>query len=326
MSSTLRTKNRYYYKNIGTLKQDLADAIPREDLREMHEVVAWRHFVVVARHVALFLLCAFGLAQTRWPWIWPIAALVQGGNLLGFVVLLHEQVHHSIFAKRRPRAERILGLLYALPSGISATQFSRWHLDHHDELGNDEDDPKRAHLTPKRNARWYKLLYMTPYLFVVYARAAMVEAKGYPEEEQRRIRWERAGNVLVHVLALTGLIVLGGFWFGARIHLIPLLFCFPPLFVLNRLGQHFDIDPTDPAKWSSLVNGNAFWHFIFLWSNFHIEHHYYQRVPFYRLKDLNLALQPFYKSKKMRNLKYHSMLWGWLVKNRKAHTDWSLPG
>ena len=30
------------------------------------------------------------------------------------------------------------------PSGISASQFTRWHLDHHAELGSDEDDPKRA--------------------------------------------------------------------------------------------------------------------------------------------------------------------------------------
>ena len=58
-----------------------------------------------------------------------------------------------------PAAERLLGWLYAVPSGISASQFTRWHLDHHAELGSDEDDPKRHHLSPKINARWFKLLY-----------------------------------------------------------------------------------------------------------------------------------------------------------------------
>src|SRR5438034_4506514 len=35
------------------------------------------------------------------------------------------------------------GLLYAIASGISCSQFTRWHLDHHAELGSDEGDPKR---------------------------------------------------------------------------------------------------------------------------------------------------------------------------------------
>lgn len=321
-----RPKTRFYYRNLGTLKQDLAAVIPREELRDLHRVQGWRHFAVVARHLVVVTLCIAALVQTRWPWFWPFAALLQGGNILGFVVLLHEQVHKSIFAKSRPRLERLLGLLYAFPSGISATQFAHWHIDHHNELGDDHDDPKRAHLTPKRNARWLKLLYMTPYLFFVYARAASQEARRYPVEEQRTIRRERLGNVLAHLALLSLLLWLGGFWLAARVQLIPLFFCFPPMFVLNRLGQHFDIDPSDPAKWSSLVNGNRFWHFVFLWSNFHIEHHYYQRVPFYRLKELNQALQPFFAAKGMRNLHYRKMLWGWLVKNRRAHTDWSLPG
>src|ERR671938_353450 len=86
--------------------------------------------------------------------------------------MLHEVVHHTIFERRRKTAERVLGFLYAVPSGISASQFTRWHLDHHAELGSDEDDPKRHHLSPKVNARWYKLLYCTPALFPIYFRAA----------------------------------------------------------------------------------------------------------------------------------------------------------
>ena len=76
---------------------------------------------------------------------------------------------------RHPLAERVLGFLYAVPSGISPSQFTRWHLDHHAELGSDEEDPKRHHLSPKVNARWYKLLYCTPALFPIYFRAARRE-------------------------------------------------------------------------------------------------------------------------------------------------------
>ena len=57
---------------------------------------------------------------------------------------------HRLRPPPRRSPSGALGLLYAMPSGISASQFTRWHLDHHAELGSDEDDPKRHHLSPKR--------------------------------------------------------------------------------------------------------------------------------------------------------------------------------
>lgn len=319
-----RGKQRYYYKHLGDLKQRLAAAVPREELRELHRVSAPRHFLTVGRHVLMVLLCAWALWQRERPWLWAPAAVVQGFNLLGFIILLHEQVHKVIFEKSRPRAERLLGLLYGMPTSISATQFGIWHLDHHEELGHDEDDPKRAHLSPKSNARWLKLLYMTPALFFIYMRGAAREVATYPAAAQRMIRRERLLNLAFHLALAGSLAYFGGGWAMFRVWALPLFFCFPPAFVLNRLGQHYDIDPSDPAKWSTLVNGNPAWHFLFLWSNFHIEHHYYQRVPFYNLRRLNRRLQGFYGQTGLRSRTYLEMLWGWFVLNKEAHTDWEM--
>ena len=71
-----------------------------------------------------------------------------------------------------------------------------------------------------------------------------------------------------------------------------MFFIFPIAFTLNRLGQHYDIDPTDPAKWGTLMRGHWFWDFAFLNSNYHLEHHYFPGVPFYRLPALQRALVP----------------------------------
>ena len=318
--------HRYYFKHIGDLRDRLNTAVPRQELRELHRVRPGRHFLVVGRLLLWVALCGWALWQSRWPWLWAFAALVQGFNLLGFIILLHEQVHEVIFASSRPRLERFLGHFYAFPTGISSTQFRIWHLDHHNELGSTTDDPKRAHLSPKRNQRWYKLLYFTPVLFWFYARAAAEEAAGYTPEEQRAIRHERLANVALHLGLAAAIFWAGGAWVLLRVYLVPLLFCFPIAFVLNRLGQHYDVDPTDPAKWSTLVNGNPVWHFLFLWSNFHIEHHYYQRVPFYNLRRLNRLLQPFFRQIGHRNRTYAQLVWGWLVLNRKPHTDWDVVG
>ncbi|HSK76991.1 MAG TPA: fatty acid desaturase [Thermoanaerobaculia bacterium] len=320
-----REKNLYYYKNMGDLKGRLAAALPREELRDLHRVSAVRHFLTVGRLVLMVLLCGWALWQDEYRWLWVPAAIVQGFNVLGFIILLHEQVHKVIFERSRPRLERLLGLLYAMPSNISATQFSVWHLDHHNELGHAEDDPKRAHLSPKKNSRWVKLLYMTPALFLTYLRGAGQEVATYPPEKRRIIKRERLLNLTFHLTLALTLYFAGGGWVLFRVWVLPLFFCFPPVFVLNRLGQHYDIDPTDPAKWTTLVNGNPLWHFLFLWSNFHVEHHYYQRVPFYNLRRLNRDLQPFYQRTGLRNRTYLEMLWGWFVQNKEAHTDWEIP-
>ena len=317
-------KNRHYYnQHIGDLKQRLKESMDVAVLRDLHQIRPWRHFLTVTRLLLMVALCGWALWQTRWPLLWVPAVLLQGCNLLGFVVLLHEWLHESIFRTRRPRTQRLLGLLYALPTAISATQFRIWHLDHHNELGSETDDPKRAHLSPKRNARWFKLLYATPVLFAIYARAAGMEAKSYDAADRKRINRERFGNLLFHIAWIATLSTTVGGWAMFRIHIVPLFFIFPIAFSLNRLGQHYNIDRSEPARWSSRVDGNPFWHFIFLWSNFHIEHHYYPRVPFYNLRKLNRDLRPFFRKNQVSNLSYLKIVWGWLVLNRKPHTDWS---
>ena len=68
------------------------------------------------------------------------------------------------------------------------------------------------------------------------------------------------------------------------------------------------------------MRGHWFWDFAFLNSNYHLEHHYFAGVPFYRLPALQRALEPFYARHGMRWQNYSGLLYGWLVgKPRAAH-------
>ncbi|HEX7019224.1 MAG TPA: fatty acid desaturase [Gemmatimonadaceae bacterium] len=316
-------KGHYYAQHAGVLRAELGAAISREQMRAFHRKTAWRHFLVAGRQFAILALATWGLITIENPLIWVPLALVQGFTVFNFTVLLHEVVHHTIFARRRPIAERLLGFLYAIPSGISASQFTRWHLDHHAELGSEEDDPKRHHLSPKVNARWYKLLYCTPALFPIYFRAARREASTYAAPLRRAIAWERRLSLVAHLTALALIWYAFGFYAALRTSIIPVFFVFPIAFTLNRLGQHYDIDPNDPAKWGTLMKGSWFWDFAFLNSNYHLEHHYFPGVPFYHLPAVQEALKPFYARKNMRWRTYGELVYGWLVENQAPHTDWS---
>jgi fatty acid desaturase len=252
----------------------------------------------------------------------PLAVLqgFGGGNT---TTLLHEVVHRSVFAKRRPRAERLLGLLYASTSGISASQFTRWHLDHHDNLGSWEDDPKRRWLSPKRNSRLEKLLYCTPALIPIYFRAAAREARSYPRALRRRILAERLATAVLQLGVAAAIAGAGGWGALLRVWAIPYLLVFPVAFTLNRLGQHYDIDPAHPLKWSTVMAPNRVFDFLFVYSNYHAEHHYFPSVPFYRLRRLHLRLRPLYARLGLRPHGYGELAWDWFVRNRAPHADWA---
>jgi fatty acid desaturase len=316
-------KSHHYSQHSAGLRAELGSAITREQMRDLHRKEPLRHFAVTIRQFAILAFATWGLIRYENPLIWIPLALIQGFTIFNFTVLLHEVVHHTVFARRHQTAEWLLGFLYAIPSGISASQFTRWHLDHHAELGSDEDDPKRAHLSPKVNARWYKLLYCTPALFPIYFRAARREAATYPQALQHAIARERKLSMLAHLSAIAIVWYFFGFYAALRSNIIPVFFIFPIAFTLNRLGQHYDIDPADPAKWGTLMKGHWFWDFAFLNSNYHLEHHYFPGIPLYRLPEVQRALVPFYEKKQMRWQSYGRLVYGWLVENHAPHTDWS---
>jgi fatty acid desaturase len=318
-------KSGYFHRAIGDLRKRLTAAVPRDVLWELHRKSPARHFEVALRQLVLFASALALGWHFESLWVRVPCSLVLGFVVFDGTVLLHEVVHKAVFDGDRPRAYRLLGLVYALPSGISPAQFTRWHLDHHAELGSTTDDPKRAHLSPKRNARWLKLLYATPALFPIYFRAARVETATYPETLQRRIRGERLAAVGLHVLAASAIGFFGGSSRLLWLYAVPVFFVFPPAFALNRLGQHYDIVPAEPAKWGTRMARSPLWEFVFLWSHLHLEHHYFPAVPFYRLPALSAALEPFFREEGILARTYRELLKGWIVENRAPHSDWHSP-
>jgi fatty acid desaturase len=312
----------YYAEHAQQLKRDLAQEIPADELRQLHQKRPLLHAAIAAANFAA--LIASGTAVVvldRW-YFWLPFAVVAGFAIFNCTVLLHEVVHRAVVRESGDRLYRILGLAYAIPSGISASQFTRWHLDHHASLGSDEEDPKRHYLSPKRNARWLKALYFTPALFPIYFRAAAKENASYEPELQKRIARERWATIAFQLGVLALIAVIGGWFIAFKLYIVPVFFVFPIAFALNRLGQHYDIDPADPAKWSTLMKGSWFWDFAYLYSNYHLEHHYFPSVPFYNLPRLQKLLMPFYERRRIAAHSYGELVWQWLVLNKKPHANW----
>jgi fatty acid desaturase len=317
--------SRNWHAVTAPLRHEFRTLLDPERLRRLHEASGWRHVAVAARQFLVAGGSAWAIVRFSEWWIWLPAAVLLGFTVFGFTVLLHEVVHRAVFRRRHGPGNRILAWLYALPSGLSPSQFERWHLDHHAELGTDLEDPKRHYLTPKIVRRWFKALYFTPALFPIYFRAAAREAAHYPPELRARLRRERVVVTAVH-LGIMAAILLG--WDAAmlvKLYVIPVFFVFPIAFTINRLGQHYDITPEDPAGWGTIIRTNFVWDFLFLWSSYHTEHHYFPAVPFYNLPALHRELQPVFARHELRTRTYSGLLYDWLIRNKPPHTAWDSP-
>lgn len=320
------TKSHHYWKQIAAFKTELRDAIPHDELLRLHRREASTHLLYTARQFGIVAACSVALWHLTNPLYWVPIAVLQGFTFFNMTTLLHEVVHNSVFQGLRPRADRALGLTYAITSGISASQFTRWHLDHHDNLGSYEDDPKRHWLSPKRNARWFKLLYCTPALMPLYFRAAASEGRSYPEAVRTTIKRERLATMAIQLGVMAALYLFGGLGPTLRIQIVPYFLVFPVAFTLNRLGQHYNIDPTHPLKWSTVMTPSRIWDFLFVYSNYHAEHHYFPSVPFYNLRELHMKLRPLYDRLGVKRHTYREIVWQWFVLNRAPHTDWEKAG
>ena len=166
-------------------------------------------------------------------------------------MLLHEVVHHTIFdaapswrgARARagstpcragsPRASSRAGTSIITPSSAPTRTI-----------------PSGTTCRPKINARWFKLLYCSPALFPIYFRAARRESATYPARRcSGAIALERKVSIAAHLSALALIWTLaGGAAAALRAYIIPVFFVFPIAFTLNRLGQHYDIDPTGSRR------------------------------------------------------------------------------
>ncbi|HLA40103.1 MAG TPA: fatty acid desaturase [Candidatus Glassbacteria bacterium] len=317
------SENEYYWAGASAeLRKELRATLDQDAIKTLHRKQTWRHLLTAVRQFFFLGLSTWLLARYSNPLVVIPAALLSGFTVFNFTVLLHEQLHNLVFANHHPYFNSFLGQLYAFWSGISCSQFTRWHLDHHVQLGSETADPKRHHLSPKRNRRLVKLLYFTPVLFVIYFRAAARENATYRPELRNKIARERIVSIGGHLALQALLLWFGGPWVWLRAYMLPVFFVFPVAFAINRIGQHYNVKEDDPAGWTTWVKGSWFWDFIFINSNYHLEHHYYPGVPFYNLPRLQRILAPLYERHGMTPHSYGDLLFGYIIANNAPHTDW----
>jgi len=312
----------FWANNTKSLIDELKEEIGIENLTYLKEKKPSIHLAYSARQWIFLIISLYFLFKTNNIFIILLFSSFSGLTIFNFLTLLHEALHNLIFKKNKPFLNNLFMILYSLPTTISPTQFTKWHLDHHSQLGSDVEDPKRDKLAPKKNSRVLKLLYFTPALFFIYFNAQKKENKKYPIKVQKKIKIERSLFISIHLLINILIFYKGGLFLWFKVYFLPLFIFFPLFFGLNRMGQHYARSSNEPIGWTTFIPGSFFWDFLFLKSNYHLEHHLFPMVPFYNLPKLQRFLLPSYKKRGIIPYNFIELFYLFIFKNKMVYTIW----
>jgi|ERR1712076_7140 len=329
----LKMKPTSYTPDGGTLKAQLAwrrrciDALSDEEYKFVKTKNAWLHYYLGIRSVITYCLLLTTIAKNPDNiLIWLPCAILQGQLLVNFIFLGHEGIHQLTFEERTPTKvwlEFHTARFWGWFAHTSMTYFKEYHGQHHHRFFRGEDDPKATHFVPKDGKLSTKLIYFSPGLISVL-RSLKKNVKTVTKKtiENSEIDY-RITRLAILLFLGYSLYFEKSFVYYLKIHFIPHLIFFPIFFMFNRCGQHYCCDPNHAALQSTPTKGGYISDVTFMYSQYHVEHHTFAEVPCYNLKYLNKLLIPrIYKKDKMPCFDFPSLVWGWLVQNRKYYEVW----
>jgi fatty acid desaturase len=210
-----------------------------------------------------------------------IGILLMGVALNSMGIFIHEGLH-GLLAKN-PKINHLISFLIGLPIMISATAYYTTHVNHHYELGRKLDYGTYRQYTKKPLFIWtayFLQLFFGSVLYVLF-----IPFLGFKSASTK----PRVFILLEYSLIITVFI----FFFVYIPNSIILLYWLYPLLVLNvltnirGLASHALGDVENIYLSSRTVKSSKLVSFLFLYENYHLEHHLFPRTPSYNLSAMH---------------------------------------
>ncbi|MEM7205127.1 MAG: cyclic nucleotide-binding domain-containing protein [Planctomycetota bacterium] len=266
--------------------------------------------VLVGRVLVTGLAIGWG-ATHGWYLLMALAWVVQALNLYACLVVAHDCMHNAAFTS--PRWNRVVGTLLTSTYIHRFAGFRDSHREHH-QFNQSFDDPKTAmSSTVESVPRLYrKYISQTPAVIQnVLIAACAIPALSYLFLTQyewspmRRIRsWSDAADVLTIGTLLATCVLTLGWQLAAIVLLPPILLAYALLAVIFLTHSHEaslfaeEADPTDfellSLNANNLTLGPLLDAFMLPVHRYHVEHHLFPTVPFYRLRELSQRIRADY--------------------------------
>jgi fatty acid desaturase len=272
--------------------------LPGEVLRQLAQIDVRKAVVAIASEW-LAIFGAIALCHFFWnPLLYVITILFVGGRQHALAVLQHDAAHFRLLPNKKWN-DLVAEVFLAWPILLSNQYFREYHFLHHRHLGTEKDGnriqygthtpsgeltPNWSFPKPKIHFALWLLLRLSGPAGIIYILRSMhrLFTKG-------TLRY-RLLNLLYYA-SILGLIL----WFhGGQ---ILLLYWFVPLstwFIFTNLlriaGEHSAIANSHEFYGLTRTTQPSWFDRIFVVPrqiSYHLEHHLYPHIPFYRLQDLH---------------------------------------
>lgn len=253
----------------------------RSTLRQMGVPNGWLHLFYGLPYVFSYFACAALISWLDDAWMKTLVGVVMGNQLYLLFILHHDCVHFSACKSRR--LNNLLGRFYALFLVKTFTATVETHQRHHAYLGQPDKDPDDHFFC--RGIRWVWIRYWQNFSWHTY-----LSLTRYGSYVRNLVIAEQTLNVAfwaaIHVVL----------WQLGRAQDALFLFWVPAATIILVIGpvtrayEHLPLThfgPDDPRRFDisyNTVTVRSRW-LALLWANitYHVEHHSYPRIPFYRL-------------------------------------------
>ncbi|MDD2943423.1 MAG: fatty acid desaturase family protein [bacterium] len=249
--------------------------------------------------------------------IYMLAAIIIMARKQALAILAHDVTHHNFLANRA-LADLIGNLLLAFPFGAAIEIYREFHYTHHLQTGTD-NDPEQLMMSLHPNWQMPKNKKNLAKLFV-----GDLLALNLGDLRRFRKAWSPIDYIMtrrIDALKQYPIMYLAYFIFSFSLfaaltvsHMwqpFILLWCLPSLTILpllsrvRALGDHAALVGSSPLNISRNIIASPLERFFFFPCNisYHLVHHLYPSVPFYKLPALHAELM---KDENYRSLAHNT--------------------
>ncbi len=280
---------------FGDIGMNIPVKLSKEELRELSTV----NPILACIHIGAewgLIVATICICQRFWhPMLYVFAVAFIASRQHALLVLMHDGVHYRLLRNRRLN-DWMSEVILAWPHLVSARQYRKNHFAHHRYLNTAQDpDLKRRKgdpvwVFPMAVPDLVKTLFRdvtglnAPVLLKLAASVASADTLPVGFLVVRYGFYAVAACVIVYAGALEGFAL---YW------VIPMFTCLVFIMRIRSIAEHHAIEGPDAAYPVTRTTYASWIERIFLAPknvNYHIEHHFFPSVPFYRLPELHAIL------------------------------------
>ena len=281
--------------SIGDFAGSIPVKLSKEELADLSRInpfLSWLHIGAELGAIA----AAIYLCERFWsPLLYLLAIAIIGARQHALLILMHDGVHYRLFRNRRLN-EWVSEVVLGWPHLVAARSYRKNHIAHHRYLNSEKDpDWKRrqgdpAWVFPKPVDDLARLLFRDVSglnaLVLIRLAASLISA----DTVSASFLVARYG---FYAVSLTLIVYLGALKGFALYWVIPLFTWLVMIMRVRSIAEHSAIQNSDALYAQTRSTGAGLIERIFLAPknvNYHLEHHFFPSVPFYRLPQLHALL------------------------------------